>query len=127
MKKFFTLLFLILFGSYAVAEEVNKTSETQASIKKINSKAEKVKSAAAGKAKEEKKQLTSVQKRKLAKKQASKLNKILKKKTKEENLINIHTKHLEYKKTQLEEFSEKKANNVVDNTNTETKEQENEE
>ena len=122
MKKFLTILFLIAFGSFAVAEDTDKTSKMQTSVKKVSEKVEKAKNTARSKVKESKKQLTVVQQGKLAKKQASKRNKLLKKKQKSEEFIKIQTKHLEYKQKQLEEFSEKKVNEVIDNK--ETKEQE---
>ena len=114
MKKFLTILFLIAFGSFAVAEDVSKSSKAQDSIKKISGKDEKVKDTATSKIKENKKQLSSAQKRKLAKKQASKRNKILKQKQKEEKLIQIHTKHLEYKQNQLQEITGERPVNTID-------------
>ena len=122
MKKFLAILFLIAFGSFAVAADTDKTSKVQSSVKKVSETVEKAKNTAGSKVKESKKQLTVVQQGKLAKKQASKRNKLIKKKQKKEEFIKIQTKHLEYKQKQLEEFSEKKVNEVVDNK--ETKEQE---
>ena len=122
MKKFLAIIFMLAFGSFAMAEDVEKTSKAQNSIKKVSEKVEKAKANAGSKVKESKKQLTSTQQRKIAKKKASKQKKLLKQKQKRENIIQIYTKHLEYKQTQLEEFSENKVNQVVNSKETEEQE-----
>ena len=113
MKKFLAIIFMLAFGSFAMAEDVEKTSKAQNSIKKVSEKVEKAKANAGSKVKESKKQLTSTQQRKIAKKKASKQKKLLKQKQKRENIIQIYTKHLEYKQNQLEEFSEKQPDKNV--------------